>query len=68
MRAFALPDFDAGLLRPGRMVGLMARDKKTRSGVVHIVRLLEVGRVGEGDGTTIPVPDEDLVRIMKGWS
>ena len=68
VRAFGLPDFDAGLLRPGRMVGLMARDKKTRSGVVHIVRLLEVGRVGEGDGTVIPIPDEDLVRIMKGWS
>lgn len=68
VRAFGLPDFDAGLLRPGRLAGLMARDKKTRSGVVHIVRLHEVGRVGEGDGTTIPVPDEDLVRIMKGWS
>lgn len=68
VRAFDLPDFDSGLLRPGRMAGLMARDKKTRSGVVHIVRLLEVGRVGEGDGTTIPVPDEDLVRIMQGWS
>lgn len=68
VRAFGLPDFDAGLLRPGRLVGLMARDKKTRSGVAHIVRLLEVGRVGEGDGTTIPVPDEDLVRIMKDWS
>ena len=68
VRAFGLPDFDAGLLRPGRLAGAMARDKKTRSGVVHIVRLLEVGRVGEGDGTTIPIPDEDLVRIMKGWS
>lgn len=68
VRAFGLPDFDAGLLRPGRLAGLMTRDKKTRSGVVHVVRLLEVGRVGEGDRATIPVPDEDLVRIMKGWS
>ncbi len=68
VRAFGLPDFDAGLLRPGYLAGLMARDKKTRSGVVHIVRLHEVGRVGEGNGTTIPVPDEDLVGIMKGWS
>ena len=68
VRAFGLPDFDAGLLRPRHLTGLMARDKKTRSGVVHIVRLLEVGCVGEGDGTTIPVPDEDLVRFMKGWS
>ncbi len=68
VRAFGLPDFAAGLLRPGRLTSLMARDKKTRSGVVHIVRLLEVGRTGEGDGATIPVPDEDLVRIMKGWS
>lgn len=68
VRAFGLPDFDTGLLRPGHLAGLMRRDKKTRSGVVHIVRLHEVGRVGEGDGTTIPVPDEDLVRIMKGWS
>ena len=68
VRAFRLPDFDAGFLRPRRLVGLMARDKKTRSGVAHIVRLLEVGRVGEGDRTTIPVLDEDLVRIMKDWS
>ena len=68
VRAFGLPDFDDGLLRPGHLAGLMTRDKKTRSGVVHIVRLQEVGRVGEGDGTTIPVPDEDLVGIMKGWS
>lgn len=68
VRAFGLPDFDEGLLRPGRLVDVMARDKKTRGGVVHIVRLDEVGRSGEGDGATIPVSDEDLVRIMKGWS
>lgn len=68
VRAFGLPDFHSGFLRPGRLARLMTRDKKTRSGVAHIVRLFEVGRVGEGDGTTIPVPDEDLVRIMKGWS
>lgn len=68
VRAFGLPDFDAGFLRPRQLAALMTRDKKTRSGVVHIVRLQEVGRVGRGDRTTIPVPDGDLVRIMKGWS
>ena len=68
VRAFGLPDFDAGFRRPRLLASLMTRDKKTRSGVIHIVRLHEVGRVGGGDRTTIPVPDGDLVRIMKGWS
>lgn len=68
VRAFGLPDFDPGLLRPRRIAGFMTRDKKTRSGVVHIVRLEAVGRTGSGPGTTIPVPAEELVRIMEGWS
>ena len=68
VRAFGLPDFDKGLLLPRRMAGFMARDKKTRSGVVHIVRLEAMGRVGIGDRTTVPVPAEELVRIMEGWS
>lgn len=68
VRAFGLPDFDRGLRRPRLIAGFMSRDKKTRSGVVHIVRLEAVGRVGSGPGTTVPVPEEELVRIMEGWS
>ena len=67
VRAFGLPDGQAGLRRPQRMATLMARDKKTRSGVVHIVRLEEVGRAGTGREATIPVPAKELVRIMEGW-
>lgn len=68
VRAFGLPDFHPGLLRPRRMVGFMARDKKNRFGAVHIVRLEAVGRVGSGTGTTVPVPAKEIVRIMEGWS
>ena len=67
VRAFGLPDFDPGLLRPRRMAGLMARDKKTRSGVVRVVRLEAVGRVASGLEATVPVPAEELVRIMREW-
>ena len=68
VRAFGLPDGHPGLRRARHMAALMARDKKTRSGVVHIVRLAEVGRVGTGSETTTPVPASELVRIMEGWS
>ena len=68
VRAFGLPDFDPGLLRPRRMAGFMARDKKARSGVAHMVRLESLGCVATGDRTTVPVPAEELVRIMEGWS
>lgn len=68
VRAFGLPDFDPGLLRPRRMAGLMARDKKVRSGAVHIVRLEGMGRAGTVDETTVAVPEEVLVRIMEDWS
>ncbi len=68
VRAFGLPDFHPGLLRPRRMAGFMARDKKTRFGAVHIVRLETMGRVGSGTGTTVPVPAEEIVRIMEDWS
>jgi len=68
VRAFGLPDFDRGLLRPRRMAGLMTRDKKTRSGVIRIVRLEALGRVGSGPETTVAVPAQELVRIMEDWS
>ena len=68
IRAFGLPDDDPGLRQPGRVAALMERDKKTRSGVIHMVRLEELGRTGTGDDVTIPVSTTDLVRIMKEWA
>lgn len=68
VRAFGLPDFDPALREPRALARIMARDKKTRSGVVHMVRLEAVGRTGTGRRTTVPVPAEELVRIMEGWS
>lgn len=64
--AFGLPHSHPALGRARRLVHLMIRDKKTRSGVVHIVRLKELGRTGVGDDTTIPVSEADLVGIIKG--
>lgn len=63
--AFGLPASHPSLGRPRRLAALMVRDKKTRSGVVHIVRLEELGRTGVGDATTIPVREDELVRIIK---
>ena len=64
--AFGLPHGLPALARAQRLVHLMIRDKKTRSGVVHIVRLMEFGRTGAGDETTVGVPEADLVEIING--
>ena len=64
--AFGLPASHPSLARPRRLAALMVRDKKTRSGVVHIVRLEELGRTGVGDATTVPVQEDELVRIIEG--
>ncbi len=64
--AFGLPSSHPSLAHPQRLVALMVRDKKTRSGVIHIVRLEELGRTGVGDATTIPVREDELVRIIEG--
>ena len=66
--AFGLPHSHPSLTQGWRLADLMIRDKKTRSGVVHIVRLEEVGRTGVGDETTIPVSEADLARIIEGLS
>lgn len=66
VRAFGLPATHRSLSRARRLATLMIRDKKTRSGVVHVVRLTKLGCTGEGDATTIPVRRDDLVRIVKG--
>ncbi|MCY4399928.1 MAG: 3-dehydroquinate synthase [Gemmatimonadetes bacterium] len=68
VRAFGLPDDNPALRRPRRIAELMVRDKKTRSGVVHMVRLEELGRTGVGNEVTTPVATTELVRIMKGWA
>jgi len=67
VRAFGLPDTHDGLKRPQRLAELMMSDKKTRSGVVHLVRLEEVGRAGRGSEVTIPVAVDELVTMMEKW-
>ena len=62
--AFGLPTSHPSLARARRLAALMARDKKTRSGVVHMVRLEEVGRTGTADEATVPVPEDDLIRLL----
>lgn len=62
--SFGLPASHPLLARPRRLAAHMIRDKKTRSGVVHIVRLEELGRTGVGDATTVPVREDELVRII----
>lgn len=63
---FGLPHSHPALARARWLASLMMRDKKNRSGVVHIVRLKELGRTGMGDETTIGVPETDLVQIIEG--
>lgn len=67
VRAFGLPETHEGLARPQRLAERMTRDKKTRSGVVHLVRLEGFGRTGETGDVTIPVAVDELVRIMEHW-
>ncbi len=64
--AFGLPHSHPAFARALQLVDLMIRDKKTRSGVVHIVRLVEFGRTGAADETTVPVPEADLVGVIRG--
>ena len=64
--AFGLPASHPSLASSRRLASLMVRDKKTRSGVVHIVRLECLGRTGVGDATTISVQEDELVRIIRG--
>lgn len=66
VEAFGLPHSHPALARARLLADVMIRDKKTRSGVVHIVRLERIGRTGNGDETTVPVSATELVAIMKG--
>lgn len=65
VRAFDLPDSHPSLGRARRLARLMATDKKTRFGVVHMVRLEEMGRTGDVGETAVPVPEEELVRALE---
>lgn len=65
VRSFDLPDRYPSLDRARQLARLMVTDKKTRSGVVHMVRLEEMGRTGRDDGTTVPIPEDELVRVLK---
>lgn len=65
VRSFDLPDGHPSLDRARQLARLMVTDKKTRSGVVHMVRLEEMGRTGRDDGTTVPIPEDELVRVLK---
>ena len=64
-RRFGLPSGHPALARPRRLAQLMAHDKKTRSGVVHLVALRELGRAGAREGGfTAPVAEDELVRLL----
>ena len=65
VRSFGLPDSHPSLDEARRMARLMVTDKKTRSGVVHMVRLEEMGRTGRDHGTTVPIPENELVSVLK---
>ena len=39
----------------------MITDKKTRRGIVHMVPLQEVGRTAERLGTSVPIPEDEVV-------
>ncbi len=65
LRSFGLPVGHPSLAKARRMAQLMVRDKKTRSGVVHMVRLEELGRTGSGTDTTVPIPEPELVRLLR---
>ncbi len=63
--AFGLPDRHRSLGRAGRLARMMVRDKKTRSGIVHMVRLESLGRTSVGDSTTVPIPEAELISTLK---
>lgn len=65
VRAFDLPDTHPSLDHARRLARLMATDKKTRSGVVHMVPLKELGRTGVDGDTTVPVPEDELVQVLE---
>ena len=68
VRAFGLPHGHPSLEEARRIARLMVTDKKTRSGVVHMVRLEELGRTGRDRETTVPIPEDELVRVLKHLS
>lgn len=68
VRAFGLPHDHRSFDEARRIARLMVTDKKTRSGVVHMVRLEQVGRTGHDHETTVPIPEDELVRVLKHLS
>lgn len=68
VRAFGLSARRPSSASVGELAGLMSRDKKTRSGVVHVVLLETLGRVHETDGAVAtPLPAAELARVMAEW-
>ncbi len=65
VRAFGLPDDHPALGRARRLARLMATDKKTRSGIVHLVRLERIGRTGAAGKTTVPIREDQLVSALE---
>ena len=63
--AFDLPHQHPSLDRAERMARLMVRDKKTRSGIVHMVRLESLGRTAAAGETTVPIPEAQLVGALE---
>ncbi len=65
VRALELPG-GAPLAGRGReLARLMVRDKKTRSGVVHMVCLKELGKTGSGAETTVAISEDRLARLLE---
>lgn len=65
VRAFDLPDSHPLMGRIQRLAGLMITDKKTRRGIVHMVPLRRVGRTADRLGSSVPIPGDELLRVLK---
>ncbi|MXX54159.1 MAG: 3-dehydroquinate synthase, partial [Gemmatimonadetes bacterium] len=65
VRAFDLPDSHPLMGRVHRLAGMMITDKKTRRGIVHMVPLREVGRTADRLGSSVPIPGDELLSVLK---
>ncbi len=63
--AFDLPHQHPSLGHAEHLARLMVRDKKTRSGVVHMVRLESLGRTVVVGERTVPIPEAELVDTLE---
>ena len=64
LAAFGLPTTHSALSRPRSLAERMTSDKKTRSGVVRMALLAELGRAEPGGRIATPVAQAELVRLL----